>query len=382
MKIVIGSVISRYPCVAGSVWNRLHFAVGLRRLGHEVFFVEELAPEACVDVDGERAPFEGSANRQLFGRLVAGFGFDGRACQIYDGGAATAGLTLDALRAHLPGALLVNMSGHVRHEAVLGSVARRAYVDQDPVYTQLWRAEYGEDLGFGAHDVFFSVGLNIGTPSSPIPDAGVVWHPLLPVVVPDLWPAEDDSADARFTTVASWAGGYGDLQYQGTWYGAKHEAFEALADLPQQTGQGFEAALKSYPDDDPGIERMRAGGWHITSARRLDTLERYRRFVGASRAEIGVAKTAYVKGRSGWFSDRAAHYLASGRPVLAEATGFEGHLPTGEGLLTFRTPDEAAEGVRAINADYPAHARAARRVAREHLDYRAVLPEMLDRCGL
>ena len=381
MKIVVGSVLSRYPLVAGSVVNRLNFVVGLRRLGHEVFLVEEVDGRNCVDADGGPSDHERSANRALFLELTDAFGLSGRACQIADGGRASAGTPVGDFLAATKGALLINMSGHVTSDAVLGNAGRRVYVDQDPVYTQLWHTEYGEDLGFRAHDAFFSVGLNIGTSHSPIPDAGRTWHPLLPVIVPELWSATrpPTTVPARFTTVASWSG-YGDLEYRGQWFGTKHGMFAAFADLPRLTGQSFEVALKSHRDDDPGIERLRGGGWTISSARELSSIERYRDFIRGSTAEIGVAKGAYVRGSSGWFSDRAAHYLASGRPVLAQATGFERMLPTGEGVVTFETPDDAVAGAERIRADPVAHSDAALAFVREHLDYRRVLPEVLERC--
>jgi len=126
--------------------------------------------------------------------------------------------------------------------------------------------------------------------------------------------------------------------------------------------------------------RLRANGWTLSDANRIGDLAGYQRYIAASRAEIGIAKNAYVRGRSGWFSDRAAHYLASGKPVLAQATGFERCLPAGQGLLAFETMEDAVKGVDAINRDYEAHSRAARQLAEEVLDYRKVLPKLLNDC--
>ena len=380
MKILVGSVISRYPCVPGSVLNRLNFIVGLRRLGHEVYFVEEIGADACVNTKDESCAYEESANRYLFLELMKQFGLLEKSCQIFNGGEKTAGLTLKHFLARTKDALLINMSGHVTLEAIFANAPRRVYVDQDPVYTQLWRSEYDVDLNFDAHDVFFSVGLNIGTEHSPIPDAGVRWQPLLPVIVPELWTQEPPNENGRFTTIASWSG-YGDLEFGGEWYGAKHETFTAFADLPELSEQPFEVALKSYRDEDEGIQALRRGGWCISSARDLTSLERYKKFIAHSKAEIGVAKTAYVKGKSGWFSDRAAHYLASGRPVLAQSTGFERVLPTGEGVVTFEGLEDAATGAAHISENYTEHAEAAKTFANDWLDYRKVLPEMLGRCS-
>ena len=153
-----------------------------------------------------------------------------------------------------------------------------------------------------------------------------------------------------------------------------------LPTCPSSADTPLKSRSKATATRTRGIQVLRRGGWCISSAGELASLERYKGFIATSKAEIGIAKTAYVKGNSGWFSDRAAHYLASGRPVLAQSTGFERVLPTGEGVLTFRTPQDAAAGANLISAEYDKHARAARAFAHDYLDYRKVLPEMLEHC--
>jgi hypothetical protein len=378
VRVVLGAVVSIPPFSAGMAWNWMNLAVGLRRLGHDVWYVEEVEPGWCVDRRGRPCDFAHSLNRELFAGVVRRFGLQGRASQLCNRGEAAAGVPFRELLAGVRGAeLLVNMAGHVKAEEVLGAVRRRAYVDQDPVFTQLWSSEYGADLGLDRHDTFFSVGLNIGTAHTDTPDCDRRWHPLLPPVVIDLWPPRIDPACARFTTVASW-GSFRDVEHRGVWYGSKHSEFERLAALPRRSGQELEVALRRYEDGDPTIQRMRSNGWEITDASEVATVDSYREFIGRSRAEIGVSKHAYAAARSGWFSDRSTHYLASGKPVLAQSTGFERRLPTGSGLLAFSGLDEAAAGIEAINGSYLAHCRAARELAREHFDHRRVIPGMLE----
>jgi hypothetical protein len=381
MRIILGAVLSRHPFVPGSVWHRLNYILGLRKLGHEVYWVEDVHPSWCVDVDGRKCPFDRSVNRELFRQTLDRFDLTDRACQIYNQGEATFGMSMSALVEIARGAdLLLNMSGHVKARPVLESVARRAYEDHDPVYTQLWCAEYGKDLGFAAHEVFFTRGLNIGTPYSHIPDCGVQWNPILPPVVPEYWPAaRDDRGGRRFTTVASW-GGYSDLCYRGEWYRSKYAEFRRFADLPRRVGRELEVVLKGYRPEDEGVGLLRDNGWHLVDPDGIADLCAYQEYIARSRAEIGIAKNAYVKGRSGWFSDRAAHYLASGRPVLHQSTGFERHIPTSRGLLSFATVEEAAAGIEAIDRDYDRHCEAAREIAAEYLDYRKVLPALLEAC--
>jgi hypothetical protein len=216
------------------------------------------------------------------------------------------------------------MAGHVKAEEVLDSVRRRAYVDQDPVFTQLWEAEYGAELGFDRHDAFFSVGLDIGTPLTDIPDCGRRWHHLLPPVVLDLWPPRSDPPCARFTTVASW-GSFRDVSHRGVWYGSKHRELERFAALPRRAGQELAVALRRYDPRDPAIELLRSNGWAIVDTSEVAGVDSYRDFIGRSRAEIGIAKHAYAAARSGWFSDRSAHYLGrvepGARPVAERRLG-------------------------------------------------------------
>jgi hypothetical protein len=309
------------------------------------------------------------------------FDFMDRACLIHAGGEATFGMTLESLeRAAQDADLLLNISGHVTHPRVVNAVRRRVYMDQDPVYTQLWRAEYKKTWNFDAHDAYVTVGLNIGTPHTPIPDCGIEWHHALPPVLTDCWAVEPLPADGCFTTIASWQAGLYDLQFGDEWYGSKSIEFERFAALPTRVDQRFEVALRKNLPGDERVQLLRDRGWIVSEASRIDDLSSYQEFIARSRAEIGIAKNSYVKGRSGWFSDRTAHYLANGRPALAQATGFERHLPTGRGLLSFASLEEAVEGVERINRDYAAHCRAAREIAEEFLDYRKVLPKLLEDC--
>ena len=381
MKIIIGAVLSIPPFSPGMAWNWLQHVIGFQKLGHKVYFFEEVKPEWCVDRYGRRCEFMDSANRVCFQGTMEQFGLLAQASQIFNRGEGTCGLSYDSVIAAAKEAdLLINISGHITDEAILDSVERRVYVDQDPVYTQLWDAAYGQDLNFKMHDVFLSVGLNIGTPYTSIPDCGVKWRHTLPPVIVEFWPVYLSTSRKPFTTIASWMSGYGDLYYGGGWYRSKYEEFRRFADLPRKAEQEFEVALKTPPQDDEGIHLLKANGWRVTEASQITTLSDYQSYITKSRGEIGVAKNAYVKGNSGWFSDRSAHYLASGKPVLAQSTGFERYLPVEKGLITFSTMEEAVASISAINEDYEAHCLAAREFAQEYLDYRKVLPKMLEAC--
>jgi len=379
LKILLGAVISLVPFSAGIAWTWMQLAVGLRRLGHDVIYLEQVDPSWWVDAAGRACRPANSLNRQLFTDTMRRFDLYETAWQIDGRGEPVAG-GRQRMHRQLAGAdLLINMAGHVRADAVMDRVRRRVYVDQDPVYTQLWHAAYGKDIGLDRHDMFAGVGLNIGTPATAVPSCGRSWQPVLPAVVADLWPAGDTPDGGRFTTIASWES-FSDLTYQGRWYRGKRASFTRLAGLPRRVpGQQFELALRrQHPDDERRALRY---GWHIAQAGRVaGDLDTYQDYLAGSRGEIGITKQAYVTAGSGWFSDRATHYLASGRPVITQATGAEAHLPTGAGLLVFDTCAQAAEAVEAVSRDYRRHCRAARELAADIFDYRVVLPPFVEAC--
>jgi hypothetical protein len=379
LRVVLGTIVSLVPFSAGTAWSWMQWAVGLRRLGHDVIYLEQLDPAWCVDERGDACSPGTSVNRNFFVATMRRFGFQGSSWQIDHRGEPIAG-PREELDRRLAGTdLLVNISGHIRADSVLEQASRRVYVDTDPVYTQLWCGAYGKELGLDRHDVFATVGLNIGTPATDIPSCGLDWRHVLPPVVPDLWAGPDAPPVGRFTTIASWEV-FGHLVHNGRWYRGKRASFERVADLPRRVaGQEFELALRwQHPDDELLARRQ---GWHVVEAGRVvGDLDAYQGYVSASHGEIGIAKEAYVTANSGWFSDRSAHYLAASRPVVAQATGAEAHLPTGTGLMVFDTCESAADVVEEVNAAYGAHCRAARELAAEYFDYRQVLPAFLEAC--
>jgi hypothetical protein len=223
----------------------------------------------------------------------------------------------------------------------------------------------------------FSYGANIGRPGCTIPTAGVDWLPAVPLVVPDLWAGvAEPSADAPFTTVANWTS-YGTVTYEGEEYGQKDREFLNLMDLPRWTSQRLELALSNAGPET--TERLRAAGWSVRNGGRVSLeVDDYKAYITGSRGEFSAAKHAYVKSRSGWFSDRSVCYLAAGLPVILQDTGFSDWLPTGRGVLAFSSPDEAADCLEEVGANHAAHRRAAREIAASYFDYRVVLPRLLD----
>ena len=381
--VIVGGALANKPNNGGEAWVRLSWVLGFRRLGFEVWLVEQIAPETCVDVDGRPARFEESSNRAYFERVTEEFGLGDSATLIYGDLEATAGAPYEILLDRAAEAeLLVNISGHITRDELLRAPRTRVYVDLDPGFTQLWDAGGTAELGLAQHDHHVTVGTNIGTARSPIPTGGVEWHPTLPPVLLGEWSAKEPPREARrFTTVATWRSPYGRVELNGEPQGLKHDEFRKLIELPRRARSlGFEIALDIHPGDVADLEALRAHGWRIIDGRAaVRDPNSYRDYIQGSAAEFSVAQGVYVSTRSGWFSDRTACYLASGRPALIQDTGLGSELPLGLGLVTFNDLAEATEGAEAIERGYVDHCRAARGIAEGYLDSDLVLARLLER---
>ena len=358
----------------GQAMRVLQVLEGLRRLGHEVLFVEFLEdeieqPEVTVAYFHEALRGRWSATRAAL--------LDGRT-GIGHTGVGAAEVASFAARADA----VIELAAHYRSEPwpLIGAVRPRILFEQDPGYTHLWAADGDPAEIFGNHDVYFTVGANVGTPRSPIPTLGIQWRALWPPTVLDWWPMAGTLQRDRFTTIGAWRD-YGYLDFEGRVLGPKVEEFEKFIELPQRSGEELELTL-AIDDDDPDRERLRTAGWRLEDPEIVATPERYRDYVAGSLAEFSCAKGGYVGTRSGWFSDRSACYLAAGRPVVLQATGFEDLLPTGAGAFAVRDVDEAVAALAAIRADYGHHSRAARRLAEEFFDAERLLARMLREAGV
>jgi hypothetical protein len=377
--ILVSGAVANKPLSGGEAWVRMSWVRGLRRLGYDVCFVEQIESSQCVDAGGRRVPFERSVNRSTFESVLGSLAPECPAALLCDGGRATAGLALDDVVERAEGAeLLVNISGHLDLEPVKAGPRRRAYVDVDPGFTQIW-AEAGSGARLEGHDVYFTVGENIGTATCPIPTGGLDWLPLPPPVTLADWPAISIAEEPRFTTVATWRSPLGTLAHGDVEFGGKHHQWRRLLDLPRLASQRFEIALQIDPADGDDRAALEASGWHLVDPRSVagDPLA-FRSYVQGSAAEFSAAHPVYVDTASGWVSDRTVRYLASGRPALVQDTGVAKRIPVGEGLLTFRTLAEAVAGAAAIARDYKAHSRAARSLAEVHFDSDLVLGRFLD----
>ena len=365
--ILVAGALANKPLSGGEAWVRMSWALGLRRLGYEVVFVEQVA-----------APMDTPANRDYFREVVAAHGLAERSALVRGEGAATDGMPWDELLETASRAdLLVNISGHLTLAPLFERIRRKAYVDIDPGYTQIWHASGAVPIE--GHDVHFTIAENIGRPGCDLPTAGLRWLTTRQPVVLDDWPAAPPAEARRFTTIATWRTPFGRLEHDGRTFGMKLDEFRKVVELPRRTGERFELALDIHPAEKPDIELLERNGWELADAHEVARgPDGFRGYVRGSGAEFSVAQGVYVDTNSGWFSDRSVRYLATGRPVLLQETGFSERLPVGEGLLAFRTLDEAAERTRAIADGYEHHAAQARRIAEECFDSDTVLTRFLE----
>jgi hypothetical protein len=375
--IVVAGALANKPGNGGAAWTRLSWALGLRRLGCEVYFFEQIAD--CADAAGGACDLERSINLAYFAEVIDRFGLDGHAALFSGRDGHSAGLGWNEAEGVADRAdLLINISGNLTLDTLKPRFRKRAFIDQDPGYTQFWHQGGLADDRLRDHHFYFTVGENIGTRECGIPTGGIAWRPVRQPVVLDQWPPAAGESHTRFTTVGSWRGPYGRVTFEGRLFGVKAHEFRRFVSLPALSGQQFEIALAIDAADRRDVDALHEHAWRLVDPGTVASDPfRFRSYVQDAGAEFSVAQGIYVETRSGWFSDRTARYLASGKPALVQDTGFASNYPTGRGLVAFRTLDEAAQGARAIARDYRAHSRAARAIAEEFFDSDTVIGRFL-----
>jgi hypothetical protein len=368
--------------LGGHVLSILHYLVGLQRLGYEVVFVERFEwSNRCFNPRTQTRSDDPSHGIGEIQRCFRELGL-GRWCYL-DVNDVYHGVDRGAMTRLCREAELLISLWTVTWLPDFMECRKRVFIDLDPGFTQFamlpepsrstpW---YASPLDFHFR---FSYGTRLGRPDCPIPTHGLSWLPTRPPVALELLPPRFTPQAQYFTTVMSWSARK-PIVYQGVEYGQKDVEFWAVADLPKRVGPILEIALAG---DSAPRERIAAAGWRLADPCEVTAdIWAYRDYIAQSRGEFSVAVNLEVKSRSGWFSDRTAAYLASGKPAIVQDTGFSETLPCGEGLLTFRSLDEAAAALEAVQQDYERHCKAARDVAESYFDSDKVLGAILERCS-
>ena len=386
-RIVVMGFMGSMP-IAGVIWQHIHYVVGLQRLGHEVYYIEDSARLPYNPETFEVNNDYGYA-ASLLDRLAREFDFRHRwaFCARYLKGNPTAGLPLTKIRRLYRDAdAIFNVCGTQEFNDDLLVSNRILYVESDPGVEQI-KIDHGVKSTLRylrRHHALFTFGENVGTEKFPVPAHGFRWLPTRQPVVTDLWQTRQRASRAAvFTSIANWStSGLKDITWRGEKYlWSKSREFLRFVAAPKRAGEAFELAT------DIKDARTRAkflkNGWHFVSPLQLSVdYWLYRNYIRRSKGEFTVAKDQYVRLNTGWFSDRSACYLAAGRPVIIQHTAFPGLKNHHRGLLTFHSLAEIVEAVKMVNADYALHSRAARQIARELFEAEKVLQSLLDRAGI
>ena len=404
-RIIVTGLIAQHRLLGGVAWGVLNYLLGLARLGYEVYYVED-SGQWPYNMDGgpdgkNWIARDCSPNVSHLKAVMSRFGLGDRWAYRFPIEPRWYGLS-DSQRAELLATadLLLNVSGTLEEPDRYREIPRLVYIDTDPVFTQIevCRGESGLKARVDAHDVHFSFGECL---SEPVPETGHHWQPTRTPIPLAEWQTSDRPR-AALTTVMNWTS-YEPLVHDGETYGQKDAEFVRFLDLPRRVSPtvlevalprlhhakwaagrtALPLAVRELLERNPAwtpSDLLAHHGWCVVDALEIGAdLEQYRRYVQQSKAEWSIAKNGYVRGRSGWFSNRSATYLASGRPVVVQDTGFTPVLPTGEGILAFATSEEAVAAIRAVEIDYDRHSRAARELASEFFDSDKVLEDLLHR---
>ena len=374
--------------IAGVIWQHVHYVVGLQRLGHDVYYIEDSArlpynPET-FEVNNE---FDYAA--KVLNRLAGEFDFKNRwaFCARYLRKNPTAGLPLKKIRQLYRDAdAILNICGTQEFNDDLLKSDRIIYVESDPGVEQI-KIDKGVRSTvdyLSRHHALFTFGENVGTKKFPVPPHGLKWHATRQPIVTHLWKTNQAPKRAAvFTSIANWStSGLKDITWRGRKYlWSKSREFLRFVAAPRRSGETFELATNIQ--DRKTREKFESNGWRFTSPLQMSVdYWLYRDYIQQSKGEFTVAKDQYVQLNTGWFSDRSACYLAAGRPVIMQETGFTKNYGADAGLLAFRSLGEIAEAVKIINADYSKHSGAARQIAREIFEAEKVVKSLLDRAGI
>jgi hypothetical protein len=382
-KIIVFGILFWYP-LAGVTYQFLHYLIALRRLGYDAYYIEDSGRWIYDPRSNDLSP-DATGNVEAVAPILTAHGFaDHWAFRGNYPGGRCYGMTEGQIqRLYREADAFLNITGaqEIREEHL--ACPRRIYLETDPVASQIKVAQ-GEPVmtaALAAHDTHFSFGENLGAPDCGLPVERFRWLPTRQPVLLDLWDNSCIPNGAPYTTIATWCNKGKDVVYRGeTYYWSKDREFLKVLDLPGRRPVAFELAAGVDPD----VRRLlRDHGWRqVHSVTVSSDLGRYRTYIQRSRAEFTVAKDQNVRLRSGWFSDRSACYLAAGRPVITQETGFSNILPTGRGLFGFRTMDDVLAAVDTIESDYEDNRRAAREIAAEYFAAEKVVGSLLGRAGL
>jgi len=376
LRIIVTGLIAQYP-LGGVTWDYFQYVLGLVRLGHDVYYLEDTGQWPYNPME-EGITKSCEFNVKYIADLMSRFSLSNKWAYRFPWKSQWFGLSDKERKAVIKSAdLLINISGTLEFPENYRQVQRMAYIDSDPVFTQVKLARDQKDFRkmVDVHDVHFSFGEDL---SEEVPRTGHHWLPTRqPIVLSEWWPSER-RCDV-FTTIMNWTS-HNSVTYNGQTYGQKDVEFMRFLELPNLVAPTvLEVSIGPGKTHRTPYDLLKHKGWRIADPKNAcPDFDTYRKYIESSQAEWSVAKNGYVLGQPGWFSCRSACYLAAGKPVVLQDTGFSSILPVGEGILPFTTIEEAVAAVLEVENNYPRHAGAARAIAEEYFDSDKVITRLIE----
>ena len=378
-RIVIGSYMFRYPLGGMLSWV-LQYLMGLKQIGNDIYFVEKYGyPNSCFDPSTNVMSDDCSYGIKTVAQLFDRCGLNGKWCFVQNGEIFHGLSKKKIIEIFRTADVFIDMGTHGSWREESLSASLRVLIDGEPAYTQIkWANNAAVGIPVPEYDRYFTNGKNIGAEDNPVPTLGIHWEHLFHPVKTDFFITEPAARKAPFSTIMNWQS-HQPIEYNGQIYGQKDMEFQKFLSLPLEVKSPLEVAVSGKVP----LKLLSKNGWSIKNGHQVTlSFDSFRNYIGASRAEFSVCKNVFVKNATGWFSDKSGAYLASGRPVVLQDTGFGKHLPVGEGLFAVNTLTEAKEALNEIETNYGKHSKAARQIAHEFLEAEKVMKNFLYELGV
>ena len=381
-KIIVFGILFWYP-LAGVTYQFLHFLLGLRKLGYDPYYVEDSARWVYNPNLADSSP-DARPNIDTVAPILQAHGLEDRWAfrGHYEGGQCYGRTAAQIADLYATADIMINVTGaqELREEHLRCPV--RVYLETDPVVSQIQIAQGDKNTiaALDQHTHHFTYGENLYGPDCLLPVGHYQWRPTRQPVLLDFWQPLPAIPGTAYNTIATWKNVGRDIVFKGeTYYWSKDREFLKFIDLPQRRSDRFELAVGV---DTPTRQQLQANRWQLADPVHISQdMQRYNQYIRQSRGEFSVAKDQNIRLKSGWFSDRSACYLAAGRPVINQETGFSHHLPTGRGLFSFQSMDDILAAVDAIQKDYAGNCRTAHEIAVEYFAAEKVLTNVLEQLG-
>ncbi len=375
--IIVGTYMVRYPLGGNLSWA-LQYLVGLQELGHDVYMVEKYVHDnSCYDPEKLVFSNDCTYGVKVVSKLLSDYGFEKKWCFV-ESGEVYHGLSRKGIGAVFKRADLYMENGaHGAWEEESLHAKCRVYIDVDPMFTQI--KFYNNNVGgkpIPKFDHYFTNGLNVGKEGNTIPTNGINWKYIFNPVNSSLFKHVAPPPNAPYSTIMNWKSYDDRVYYKGVEYGHKNIEFEKFRSLPTMVKAPLEMAVSGLKDENSEI--VRKNNWSIKSAQKVTfSFNAFREYLQSCKGEFSVCKNMYTATNSGWFSDKSAAFMASGRPVIVQETGFSKYLPVGAGLFAVNNVDEAKEAIETIESNYEWHCEKAWEIANEYLSTNKVLGNFL-----